>query len=382
MRARSSSLLIFSALAALAIGCSQAQETDGEAEAQEANQSSSNWSARSIGDRPNRDVVQNERVAIAIDARGQRHGVYLGRDRETHYVDLSANREQIVEAPQGSHHALALDPSGDPHIAFTSSDGIVHAVRRNGAWSTEQIGARGTVDALAVDATGTVHVASSTYEAGVSTAKHSTKRSGAAAFEHAAVPGKRDREIGFGAFAFAVGRSGTAYMLLSSFESIETAPNVSHSGPTHTYFAKRPAGGTFSVEMSEPSASGGSMVVDANDVVHAVLSVDSEIEDHDTKPVYVRRGASDAAWSAPESVFWDGYYTSLAIDASGTLHLAVTGSRSSFLAHAVKPAGGTWTTEVINSSRARVPSIALDTNGKPLIAYRDDSGYLLAQRNP
>src|SRR5262249_51451845 len=149
-------------------------------------------------------------------------------------------------------------------------------------------GVRGTLDGIAVDATGTVHIASDDIvRGGLWTATHSTRKNGASAFEHADVPGKLDREIGFGAFAFAVDTSGTAYMMLSSAEWFDDAPNVSHSGPTHTYFARRPAGGTFTVDLLQQSfKASGAIAVDGNNVVHAVLAVSSG-EESGTKPVYM-----------------------------------------------------------------------------------------------
>jgi hypothetical protein len=376
MGSNQTACLVFSVLAALGLGCSPAEEP--AAESDESNQTSSSWSSTSIGDRPNRDIGTNERVAIAVGARGQRHAVYVGKDLKTHYVDLSANRDEVLGAsPYSTDHAIALDPAGEPHIGFYSSLGATHAFRRNGAWVLEPIGTPGYFDAIAVDATGTVHIASHDIPAGSEwTATHSTKASSATAFSHTPIPGKLPREIGFGAFAFAVGADGTAFAMLSSFESIEEAPNRFKSGPTHTYFAKRPAGGTFTVEVLGPSASSGSLLVDSSGVLHAVLAVKSP----SSKPMYFRRGPTDTAFSAPEEIFWDGFRTSLALDANGTLHVAITGNVSSFLAYGKRPASGPWSTEIITASDAALPSIAIDATGKPIVAYRTGAGYHLASR--
>lgn len=373
------SLLCLFALVA-GVGCAAPTE-EGAAESSESNQTSSSWTTSSIGDRPNRDVVVNERVGMAIDARGQRHTAYLGRDGKTHYVDPSSNRDEVIETNGASHHELALDAAGQPIIGFSSRDGIALATKRNGAWAIEKVGVNGSLDALGTDATGALHVVSSAYQGGESTATVSTRRSGATTFEHAKVPGKLPREIGFDAFAFATDRAGAVYLLLSSFESIEEAPNRSRSGPLHAYFAKRPAGGSFAVESLPIAASGGSLAVDGNGTLHAVLSTKVQTTDYDNTLVYVRRGASEPAWSAPENVHWDGYYTSLAVDAAGTMHLAITGSSSRYLKYAKRPASGGWTDELITSADASVPVLALDARGVPVIAYRDGGGYQLAQRN-
>lgn len=372
-----SSLALFSLVAG--VGCATPSEAP-ETESSESNQTSSDWSTSSIGDRPNRDVVTNERVGIAFDARGQRHTAYLGRDGKTHYVDPTSNRDEVIATNNASHHELVLDASGQPIIGFSSSDGVSIATKRNGAWAIEKVGVSGSLDALRFDAIGTLHVVTSSYATNESTATVSTRKSGQTTFEHTKVPGKLAREIGFEAFAAATDRAGTLYLFLSSFESIEDGPNRSHSGPLHGYFAKRPAGGAFTVEASPIAASCGSLAVDANNTLHAVLSVESEVADHDTKPVYIKRDPSDSSWSAPENAHWDGYYTSLAVDASGTLHLAIAGSRSRFLKYAKRPATGGWTDELITTADASVPEIALDSRGTPVIAYRDGGGYELATR--
>lgn len=372
---RTLSFVLASAIATFAAGCAPAED-DGAA-SQEAAQTSA-WRTTTIGDRPGQDLGDTERVAAVADSRGLRHAVYLGRDRKVHYVD-PAGTETVIDGDYALHNVIAVDAANEPHIAFSSRDGIIHARRSNGAWVKESLGIHGWVDAIAVDPQGTVHIASNTTE---QRATHSTKRSTQGVFEHTDVPGRLEREIGFGAFAFAVDRSGTAYMLLSSFESIEVAPRVSRSGPTHTYYAKRPSGGAFTVEMLPLGASAGSLVVDETGVVHVVFARSAAAPGEITHPEYVRRGVGDAAWSAPELVYGDGYMTSLAIDANGNLHVAVSTNGSSFLGYAKRTSEG-WTREFVNNnSSATMPSMLLDAAGKPSIVFRDYSGYRLAQRAP
>lgn len=374
-----SSLALFSLVAS--VGCAAPAEAP-EASSSESNQTAASWSLSSIGGRPNRDVVEHERVGIAFDARGQRHTAYLGRDGETHYVEPSSNRDEVVStgSSSASNHELVIDASGQPIIGFSTRDGVSIATKRNGAWAIEKVGVNGSLDALSFDATGALHVVTSTYVGDESTSTVSTRRSGATTFEHTKVPGKLPRESGFEAFAAATDRAGTLYLLLSSYESISDGPNRSHSGPTHGYFAKRPAGGAFTVEALPMGGTAGSLAVDSSGVVHAVVSARLDADSYTTKTLYVRRGASESAWSAPETVYSDGYRSSLVVDAQGTLHLALSGNSSRFLRYAQRPATGSWTNELVTSSDANVPEIALDSRGTPLIAYRDGGGYQLAQR--
>lgn len=371
-----SSLALFSIVAG--VGCAAPTEAL-ETESSESNQNASEWTTSSIGDRPNRDVVEHERVGIAFDARGQRHTTYLGRDGQTHYVDPASNRDEVVSTSGASNHEIVVDASGQPIIGFSSRDGVAIATKRNGAWAVEKVGVIGTLDALKLDATGALHVVTSTYVGDESTATVSTRRSGSTTFEHTKVPGKLPNEIAFDAFAAATDRAGTLYLLLSSHESISDGPNRSHSGPTHGYFAKRPAGGAFTVEALPFGGTAGSLAVDANGVLHGVVAARLEGESS-TKALYVHRASSDSAFSAPETVYGDGYRSSLVVDAQGTLHLALTGNSSRFLRYAKRPAAGGWTNELITGSDASVPEMALDSRGTPVIAYRDGGGYELATR--
>lgn len=362
---------VLAALALSSIGC--AAEPDDAASA-ESNATSTNWKITSLGQSPGHDIGSNERVAIAIDGNGTRHAVYLsGKDEKTHYVNLTTKQDVALDASSTSDAMIALDPRGEPHLAFYSDKGLQHASRKNGQWVVEAVGVSGFANAIAIDSKGTVHIASDYPEGDGKWSAHvSTLAAGATAFVHAEIPGRVDGEIGFGVNALAVDANGGEYMMLSSFKSTPDG-----SGAEHAYYVRRPAGGQFVVEMLDASLqnNGSSITVDKNGTVHAVLAAPGS---DGTAPTYIRRGANDSSWSAAEKISWDGYGSSVQVDASGTVHVAFTGNRSSYAKYATRTATG-WTEETITTADAKLPTLALDASGRPLISFRAGD-YQLAER--
>lgn len=369
------SLLALLALScAGSVGCAAATDDTGSAEA---NDTSSAWKLSALGRRPNRDIGDNEQVGYAIDASGKRHAAYQGSDGLIHYVDLSTNQDVTIPTTGWTQHVqLALDPQGQPHLAFSSGEkGVAHASRKNGQWVVEATGMVGSVDALAIDSAGTMHIASNRIdESRVWRATMSTLKAGAAAFEHAEIPGKVEGEIGWGVHALAVDASGGEYMMLDSIMFVDDSPTSSHSTDQHRYFVRRAAGGQFSVEIMDQSLTGsaGSLFIDGAGTIHAVISAAGA-------PSYIRRGANDTAWSAPEKIHWDGYYTSLAIDGLGRLHVAFTGNESTYMAYAQRLPNGIWGVEYVSSEDAQLPHLAIDANNAPSFAFRNHAGYYLAE---
>jgi hypothetical protein len=376
-RRSKSSLTLLASVAALAIGCAVEQPED--LQASEAAQSASAWTPQSFGDRP---TDSNAAVSIATDDQGRGHAVYRGHDGHIHYIDLASRRDEIVDSTPAwtATPRLAFDASGQPHAVFMSSRGMLYARRNGSTWNVERVGIDGWVGAIAIDTSGVLHIASGTYStAGVATATHSTKRPGASAFEHTAIPGKIDGEIGFNPTSLAVDKHGTAYIVLGSFKSVEVAPNSHRAEPPHAYVARRPAGGAFTVEVLGTSARQGLVAVDANDVVHLVVIVTTP-DGVTSQPVHMRRGAAESGWSAPEAIHWDGFYGALAVDAAGTLHLALTGNASGYVKYMKRLQGGAWTGELVSQEDASLPSLALDARGNALIAFASGGGYVTATR--
>jgi hypothetical protein len=180
---------------------------------------------------------------------------------------------------------------------------------------------------------------------------------------------------------FAVDRQGGEYLMLSSILFVDDSPTSSHSTDEHAYFVRRPAGGAFTVEMMDKSLqnSAASLAIDAAGTIHAVVAGPSGAPDVSTAPYYIHRGATDTAWSAPEKIHWDGYWTSMAVDGSGIVHVAIAGDRSNYAAYAERSALGQWSINYVTTSDTQVPSLALDPNGKPVFAFRTYAGYSLAE---
>jgi hypothetical protein len=374
----SASVLAIFALGAV-IACAPVPEEDDIASAgsnqTDPDEKPSPWTTRRIGGEKSRDFSPTEGIGLAV--RGEkRHMVYLGSDRSTRYLVLGSDKEESLGVLGARHHELVLDASGEPIIAFSEDRGKVEiATKRGGSWEREPIGVDGALDAMALDATGALHIASHAN----ATVTLSTRRPGSRTFEHAKVPGKPERDTDFFAFAMATDRRGTVYLMLSSHENVSEGNRV-RVGPDHTFFAQRPVGGSFSVDPMTAAASAGSLVVDTNDVVHAVLAASATSQGESTRPLYLHRAPDEAKWSAPEQVHVDGYRTALAVDARGALHLAFAGNASSFFMYATRPRNGEWSKESVFSGEAEEPEIVVDASGKPTIAYRDRGGYRIAER--
>ena len=381
MNLRTALVPLLAVALASAVGCAAPNEE--QAGRSEANETSSSWRVSDIGDRPNSDIGDNENVGFAIDGAGHRHAVYLGRDLKTHYVDFSTNTNIALPTTGPTSHArLALDSQGQPHVALTTGQGITHVSKKNGQWVAGPIGVFGTADAINVDARGTAHIASDTPAAGGEwTATVSTLEPGASTFQHANVPGKVAGEIGFSINAFAVDAQGGEYLMLSSIKFVDDSATSSHSTDEHAYFVRRPANGSFAVEMMDKSLqnSAASLAVDGSGNIHAVVAGPSGEPDVSTAPYYIHRGANDTTWSSPEKIHWDGYWTSLAVDASGGLHVAIAGDRSSYAAYATRLPTGQWAIDYVSTQATQLPSLALDPSGKPVFAFRTYAGYSLAE---
>ncbi|MFO0738885.1 MAG: hypothetical protein U0270_23500 [Labilithrix sp.] len=345
-------------------------------------QSPAGWQSSELARRPDADPIDYETVSLAIDRQGGRHLAFVGEDNHVHYRGPASTETTFsADDAEAVRPRLVLGPDGEPRISFTidpyafSGGRVMLATHSGGAWRVEPTGFTGEVDALAVDDGGTVHIATSDVAPAPAywRAFVTTRRPGAA-FVQTEVPrpATSSELSSFTAFGLVVDRAGAEYLLLAT-APLEVGTGL---GP-QTHFARRSAGGAFRVEPVGVDASTGALARDANGTLHAVLSSKGL---SGTYPLYIRRGPNDGAWSAPESVaLRTSYYSSLAIDARGVVHVAFSTNTADALVYARRSASGSWSSEEVFAGRAQLPSLALDPSGAPVIGYRSGPSYWLAE---
>jgi hypothetical protein len=362
---RSLGLLVIATVGA----CAAPVETTTQA-TQAANESG--WPRTTIADRPDLDPVDYETVSLAIDRQGGRHLAFVGGDSYVHYRGPSGPEKVFDEAgADAARPKLALGADGEPQVAFTSDpygwngSPIRLASHTAAGWQVAEIGKTGEVDALAIDAGGTVHIASSDAAAAPTywRATVSTKKPGTV-FVHTEVPRPSSGRVSWNTFGF-------AEVLLMATAPLE----IGGESPT-THFARRTSGGTFQLQRLPVDGSTGALARDANGNLHAVVSSRGLSGTHS---LYLRRGANDTAWSAPDPIepFRTSYYSSIAVDARGTVHVAFSTNNANALVYARK-SGSSWTSDAVFEGQAQLPSLALDPSGAPVIAYRSGPSYWLA----
>lgn len=383
MRSRRLALLLATtASGALGLVACTAPSTDATRAAAALAKSADGWTSIELARRPELDPIDYETASLAIDRQGGRHVAFVAEDGLVHYRGpASAETTFEVDPPEAVRPHLGLGPDGEPQVAFTvdpyapSGGRVVLASHAGGAWHVDPTGHLGEVDAIAIDESGTVHIASSDVAPAPAywRAFVTTRRPGAA-FVQAEVP-RGATSLGgmtsYTTFGLAVDRSGGEYLLLAT-APLEVGTGL---GP-ESYLARRTPGGTFRLERLPVDGGAGALARDPNGTLHAVLSSKGV---SGTYPLYLRRGANDGAWSAPESVaLRTSYYASIAVDPRGLVHVAFSTNTADALLYARRSASGSWSTESVLDGRAQLPSLALEPTGAPVIGYRSGASYWIA----
>jgi hypothetical protein len=215
-----------------------------------------------------------------------------------------------IDSSIGRAYALALDAAGEPHVTYSHRlcaefscypDTLFHAVLTDGSWATETIDTYRDGASLAIDASGTVHTVA---------------------------PGEgTDSGVVFYA-AKAPGAEFQPSLRLSGYSHCDdTAIALDSAQRAHVAFVQD---GTLMWAVGGPDGFSGNdevgpaqcvvdMAIDPDDGLHLVFIGPEGIE-------HAMRGALDDAWAretiepAQSGVVLGG--TSLAIDASGVLHLS------------------------------------------------------------
>ncbi|MBI4667808.1 MAG: hypothetical protein HY747_01280 [Elusimicrobia bacterium] len=281
-----------------------------------------------------------------------------------------------ADGDTGYNPSMALDSSGRPHIAYYHSrdTGQVHTgdlryARWDGnKWIMETVkseGDAGGTPSLALDASSNPRISFCSFTS-----------SGAADDLWYAYKGTSG-------WAFELVDSAGNVGLYSSLKvdsngKARIAYQDTTLGKMDLKYAERNTSGQWRIETVDSAGDVGqfaSLDVDSLGRAHIAYL---DFTNYDLK--YARQdasGPSGSTWTkeTADSTGQSGFFASLKIDASGTVHIAHQDAAAQDLRYAKKASGGTWHTKIIDSTGdvGEYASLALDSTGKPHIAYYDDT---------
>jgi hypothetical protein len=282
----------------------------------------------------------------------------------------------IVPLPEiwGVYTSLELDGSDNPRVSCSRADiwqttAVMYTEKNAGVWSTDTIFTAfpdaGYRSSLVLDASGNPHISFTVVDFGTfeKTLYYATRSGGV--WSNQVVDGSLDADRWNSLALDSAGNPHIAYV----------------DGSTGSLQYASLSGGMWSYETADagPGVEAfTSLVIDASDIPHISYSAGGGLK-YAIKVVGIwAQQVVDDTTSAE--------FPSLAVDASGTAHIAYNSRRtaSSFLKYAVRT-GGSWTLETVDQpgDLPFEPSIALDAGEVPHISYYDGDGQdlLLASRD-
>jgi hypothetical protein len=273
---------------------------------------------------------------------------------------------QIVDAEgdAGLEPVLALDARGGAHVAYRRRPdrALFYATNGSGRWIKEQIGTATAVD-LVVDDSGAAHVI---YKADQTDRGYDLR--------YATNRGGRWTEQGLGSsaafesrVAIALDAAGVAHITYSDFEATFTSISGGRRYASN-------ASGAWRIETVEPvQSSGGWIAARASGKAQVHFNAFTEL-----------RGAvrgDDGAWTVARVGDLPSA-EALALDHSGRVHVATTGSRG--LAYWGEGGNGPGPVSAATDfdGRAGAVALALDAGGVAHLAYLTTAGRVRYARNP
>jgi len=258
--------------------------------------------------------------------------------------------------------SLGLDAAGRVHISYrAASGGLKYATNVSGQWATTTVDSVGPAHplgsgmALALDAAGKGHIG---YYDSTNSMKYATNASGVW------VTTVIDSEAHW-VTSLTLDAAGQVHIYYGGFEgNLKYATNVSGAWLIMTLdFAGAGPSGSFALD------SAGKVHISFHTCVHTIKTVDCHL-----------RYATNASGSWVTSDGLDSVgmwgHSSLALDASGKVHIGYAGPDSYSLKYATN-ASGTWATVKVDSDSlwGTSTSLALDAAGKVHISYLDGDDF-------
>lgn len=327
-------------------------------------QPEASWDVTCI-DCPRSSGVLGDR-SLRIDAQGRPHIAYGGDHLYHAYRDGGGWHTEVADSSNytGGRMSLALNAAGESRISYTRQhtcpwppfDEICYdlrfAYKDSSGWHTETLFPDGKVasTAIAVDAAGRAHIVF--WDMASSTVRYALQSGGGWQVE--TVGGMTGNEQDF-SVSLALDSLGRPHIVYAN------------SGLQYAY---RDGSGWHSE------------LVDANTINHPSLALTTA-----GAPLITAWGAGqqfayhDAGGWHVETVDPDGNgYSSIAVDGNGLVHISYRGAYPGFaLRHATRAAGG-WQVETASNQPALGTSIALRSDGTPLIATVSANALDLAER--
>jgi len=348
-------------------------------------------------------------LTYLLDFEGIRNVVYAHRDGDW------ADELVVSFFPVGvyrSDPSVAVDPAGKPYVAYydgwTSELSCVHP--EGETWSASVVTVRGANNVgrgnrLALDRSGKAHIA----YAGTGYASLKYAQWDGAAWSLATVFSVPRGEW-VGQTSFALDAAGTAHLVSCAHSGLrylrqsdggwtttlvdgrpcsDASLVVDHQGRAHIVFAQETDDLHALVHARWTGTAWVTDTVEVCDVIgSSVVAEDAEGSPHiayscgyygDTHEYLRYAGWSGTSWVTDTVDVYDDYYGyALAVDGQGNAHIAYSCfsySGPSPLRYA-RWSGGAWVTATVDLGNLGYPSLALDGNGSPQIAYATlDSVY-------
>ena len=310
-----------------------------------------------------------EYTSIALDAAGQPHIAYYGRNGKKLLYSVRPTggpwSQEVAESPGdvGKYASLAIDSAGNPQIAHYEEGGrdLLFARREvAGTWTQEIVSEKddvGEYASLAFDANGTAQIAF--YDKSNKDLMFATELAGGAWSTQTVYS-----DGGVGKFAsLAFDPNGTAH--IAFYDETNKDLMIATRLAAGVWFPPQRVYGEGDVDVGKFA----SLAFDANGTAKIAFY------DETNKDLMLATKPALGAWSVQtvDSLGDVGEFASLAIDASGTTHMSYFDATGLDLKHAVQKPGQVWSSETIDSAGevGQYTSIAIDAEGHAHISYYD-----------
>jgi hypothetical protein len=291
--------------------------------------------------------------SLAVDQQDRVHALFSEDCSEdlSYAVENRQVWEKLVVSRDAAAPALALDNTGIPHIVYLSHLGQLYATLKGTAWETKIVPAGGWYNQLRLDSTGAAHISSINVNL-----QYATNSSGQWQVSTPVI----QETIGI-RNALALDAADTMHLLYFKYEAEEL------------YWASGGVGDLETEMLGHAPFIGLEIALDVDTLGRPhVAFVNAEANQ------LLAGLRQEGVWTV-EPIAIGGSQLSMAVDGFDHPHLALIQDR--VLTYWTKP-GDDWVSEsVAEVTKSMVGAwLALDSQGRPHIAYSDMNGAFLASR--